>query len=295
MDKKSIALLKAILVSARPNTWLRVWGEMLIGAAAAHPLNFRLEPFFLAFIATSPLLWTGAYMLNDVTDTDLDHQHPVRSRRPIAHGEIDKRTALIAIATLTALSLLLARLVDTRLIMILMLLALSQISYTVKPLRFKERPILDIAVNGFNSVLRFFAGWVSQTATAPIPFVLIIMLASIKLVLFLGHRAQNRTLERANHIHSTTTLLSPRLFSLVSAGLVILSVLCFFAAIFEGVLPITSLLSGVGLLPLVRYMSTKKNIAVLAQEKDMGFRNALYGSYFLWSTIIAIGLLWQPV
>jgi 4-hydroxybenzoate polyprenyltransferase len=86
----------ALVRSMRPEQWTKnlivfaalIFGQRLFDAAA---VGSSLAAF-LIFCALSGVV----YLLNDVVDRENDRQHPLKSGRPIASGELTPRAALTA-------------------------------------------------------------------------------------------------------------------------------------------------------------------------------------------------------
>ena len=292
-------LFRSLLLSARPHTWFRIWGEMIMPAAMAAFLGGRAAPvaFLLAFLATSPLLWTAGYLLNDYTDWALDRQHAMRSQRPLARGTLAPSEALVAMGLAAALALGVGWLLGTRVFGCLLLLGASQSLYSLKPFRWKERPGLDLASNTLNSVLRSAIAWHSQT-DAPLGRIgfLVAALALAKLALFLGHRYQNRSFEQEQRLRSTVTLL-PQWSLLVMIGATAgLALALLGGAALAGRLPWMALGAALaGGLPLLAYLVVfGRRAAILEQERSSGFRSALYVTLFLMGNLGALPLLLRP-
>lgn len=177
-------LIKAITNTIRPNTWIRIWGEMVVAAALSSYPNFNYLNFVLVFIATSPLLWSSAYILNDLTDIKYDKHHPLKKHRPIASGELNKKMLLILIFILTTLAFIIGFQIKLIIFIMLLLLSLSQIFYTLPYLRLKELFLFDVLLNLLNSGLRYLIGWYSQSAINPFFISPLILFILIKLAFF---------------------------------------------------------------------------------------------------------------
>jgi len=284
------SLISQVYLSGRPNTWLRVWGEMVVAAALASYPRINLLSLGVTFIATSPLLWTAGYMLNDVTDIKLDYQHPYRKNRPITTGALPVKTALIIIVFLAIFSITIGYLVSFTVSVLLCCLAISQIFYTTPPIRLKERFGYDISINAVNSALRYLLGWFSQIPIHSFYISPLLLFISLKIILFLGHRIQNRTLEQKNIIRSTITVLSKRtIIYLMGVFFIFSAILCMYM-FFAGVLPFQSIFSIIGIVPLAVFL-IKYKTQFLSQEKTLHFRTILYLSYFLLSNIVAYTIL----
>lgn len=85
--------LPAWLRELRPHHWIKST-LVVIPLAAAHQLGDvgALERVGLAFVAFC-LASSGLYVVNDLLDLEADRRHPSNSRRPLAAGELTRRTA----------------------------------------------------------------------------------------------------------------------------------------------------------------------------------------------------------
>lgn len=285
-------LLLNILISARPNTWLRIWGEMIVAAALASYPYFDLVRFTAVFVATSPLLWSAAYMLNDITDTRFDTQHPLRKTRPITRGEVDREKTLVFVVILCLLALIVGFTINLVVFMLLFLLLSSQLLYTLPPVRFKERFFWDIMINTINSALRFFLGWFSQNIIHPFVVYPLIFFISIKVIFFIGHRMQNKVLEEENKIRSTITLLSKTQLYFLVTFFILVSVVSYVFCLLRDIFPLTSIIGAVvTFLSLLFYLYKNNFYLLIAQEQSLDFRNFLYLEYFFFTNILALTIL----
>jgi 4-hydroxybenzoate polyprenyltransferase len=100
--------LQNLLISLRPAQWtknLLVFAALLFGRRLFDvPSLGRATAAFFIFCALSG----AVYLLNDVIDRDRDRRHPLKSRRPIASGQLSPIAALTAVVALTAAALLAA-------------------------------------------------------------------------------------------------------------------------------------------------------------------------------------------
>jgi len=284
-------LIKAIIVSTRPNTWMRIWGEMIVAASLASHPHFNPLRFLLVFLATSPLLWSAAYMLNDLTDIKYDTKHPLRRLRPITSGILTKSMTTILIILLIIGAFLIGYSINFTVLILLILLFISQIFYTFPHLRFKEVFLLDLLLNILNSILRYLLGWSSQEAVHPLIISPILLFTLIKIAFFLGHRLQNRNLEKFYKFRTTVTVLSEKHIVFTIFTSVFLALLVNTFLIYKGVFPIRSLTGFIALIPLFYYLQKSRFGKIIEVEKDINFRNILYFSFFIWSNITAFTII----
>jgi len=135
---------------------------------------------FFAFSFTSSII----YILNDLKDVEEDKLHPVKKDRPLAHGDISKRNALLLLVPLSLAVTLLAIFNFTLLSIIpLALYFVLNLLYTYF---LKTIAIIDVAIIATGFVLRvIFGGLVTSIYVSKWALLLTFSLA---LVLALGKR-----------------------------------------------------------------------------------------------------------
>ena len=121
------------------------------------------QSFLMAFAMAGAfsLISSAFYLLNDVSDYEADRRHPVKCRRPIAAGEIDRmtavRAALVLFATGFAYPALVIMFLPSRTVAFGTVLA-----YTVMQCLYtgflKRIPYVDVATLAAGFVLRAVAG-----------------------------------------------------------------------------------------------------------------------------------------
>ena len=90
------------IVLARPKHWLKnvlIFVPLLYAHKLFEPLLLRTT--VLTFVAFC-LLSSAVYVINDIVDSARDRQHPVKSRRPIAAGQVGRGQAVCFAAALFA-------------------------------------------------------------------------------------------------------------------------------------------------------------------------------------------------
>jgi hypothetical protein len=145
----------ALLVSLRPAQWTKnlilfaglIFGEKLLDPSSALAAGLA----FAVFCALSGVV----YLVNDIRDVDADRQHPTKSRRPIAAGELSLSTAWTAAAILTGAALAVAWWLDR----VFFGVALAYLSLlTLYSTALKHHAILDVLTIAAGFVLRAVAG-----------------------------------------------------------------------------------------------------------------------------------------
>jgi chlorophyll synthase len=144
-----------------------VWTFYLLGAyhgSTAAGLSMDWRRLLLGGVSFTALL--GAiYIVNQISDREVDRAN--EKLFLISHGIIPVRVAWIEAVLLIAVSFGIGifYLPTSYIIIISISLALG-FAYSVEPLRFKGRVILDVLSNAVgNGILNTFAGWVAAGAT----------------------------------------------------------------------------------------------------------------------------------
>lgn len=169
----------ALIISLRPLDWIK---NLFVLA----PLLFSGRFFILTTTVKSLLgfivfciLSSGTYLFNDLMDREEDRQHPTKSLRPIASGQLSVPLARIVTACLTLSGLAGAFALDARFGLIAFGFILLHLGYS---LGLKDQVIVDVLVIAAGFVLRVLAGS-ALVAVDPSAW---IVLCTVLLSLFLG-------------------------------------------------------------------------------------------------------------
>ena len=144
-----------ILKLLRPKQWIK---NAFLFAALVFSGNFftvTLLPInILAFIIFC-LLSSSIYIFNDICDRELDKNHPLKCKRPIASGTVSTRSAWVTFIVLFCSSLLGAYFVNINFLIICAVYAALMLYYSII---LKNLPIIDVMVISAGFVLRAVAG-----------------------------------------------------------------------------------------------------------------------------------------
>ena len=171
--------MKNIIKLLRPKQYLK---NVFIFAPLFFSFSFfDLEKTYLSILAfvVFSISASGIYILNDLFDIEEDQKHPEKKHRPIASGEIGKKTAYVMMASFLTISLSAAYLINLGLFIILAVYVVNNVLYSLK---LKHISILDIVMIAIGFLLRILAGGV--VTGIHISMWLIIM--TFLLALFLG-------------------------------------------------------------------------------------------------------------
>jgi 4-hydroxybenzoate polyprenyltransferase len=169
----------ALIRSMRPEQWTKnviVFAALIFGRRLFDPAAVGLSlAAFLIFCALSSVV----YLLNDVSDREADRQHPLKSRRPIASGELDVPVALAAAGVIGVAAMAAA-------VWVRLEFALIAATYVAMFAAYshwlKHIVILDVLTIAIGFVLRAAAGAV----VIAVPISHWLLVCTILLALFLG-------------------------------------------------------------------------------------------------------------
>jgi len=196
----------------RPYQWV------LFGHAWHDPkLVTQVVVAFAAFCLVSSAIYT----FNDIVDLEQDKQHPKKSKRPLASGQVHVSAAALLAALLAVAGLVLAYVASPKVFIILLVYAIMNIAYS---LRLKHVVILDVFIIATGFMLRILAG----TLGVGIPPSQWLLLCGLMVTLFLGftkRRAEiialtdDKTSHRKVLEHYSPVLLD-KMIGITAAGLI---------------------------------------------------------------------------
>ena len=147
--------VRNLIYSMRPKQWIK--NCFVFAGLVFSKSFFHIEPIiktFYCFVLFS-MVSGSVYIINDIIDRERDALHPVKCKRPIAAGKLDRTQALAFSLVVLALSLTLALFLNSKLFLILLSYFILVLSYSLK---FKNVVILDVILLSAGFVLRTVGG-----------------------------------------------------------------------------------------------------------------------------------------
>lgn len=157
---------------ARPDHWFKnVF--MLPGTALAIiflgiPLSDAIVPTLIA-VASTCLVASANYVINEYLDREFDQHHPLKKHRPSATGNIRARYMLIEYVLLGVAGLSIAAALNIVFLGWSALLLVMGVIYNVRPIRSKDRIYLDVLSESVNNPLRLLLGWSALVGASAYP------------------------------------------------------------------------------------------------------------------------------
>jgi len=148
-------MLTDIIKTFRIKQWLK--NTFLFAAIVFDGQLLNIDAFShtLAGFFIFCLLSSSVYTLNDVFDKEADKHHPVKSKRPIASGNIPLRTAVFIALLMSSLAIIAAYFLSISFLILCGFYLLINILYSKW---LKHIPILDVMIIATVFVLRVAAG-----------------------------------------------------------------------------------------------------------------------------------------
>jgi 4-hydroxybenzoate polyprenyltransferase len=179
----------SLVVSLRPGQWsknLFVFAGLLFGKQLFEPtaLAATIAAFWI-FCALSGVI----YLINDVADREADRRHPLKSRRPIASGQLSPGLALAAAVVIGGLGLAAAFALRPAFGWVALAYVVLQTSYSAG---LKHLVIIDVLTIAIGFVLRAVAGAV--VVDVAISHWLLVCVVLLALFLALSKRRHELTL-----------------------------------------------------------------------------------------------------
>ena len=199
----STALWYLLLKTVRPRQWIKnlaLYAALVFSGFFFYVPN-EGTPYFMtvsmAFVVFC-LLASSVYIFNDISDAEVDKQHPFKSKRPIASGSLPIPIAAFFGITCLAAAFLLSLSLSGFFKLLMLAYLLLQILYSKKT---KNIAILDVISIATGFLTRVYAGAVVVNLHMNVWFLLTVVSAS--LFLAVGKRQSERTLLGETNIGNT--------------------------------------------------------------------------------------------
>lgn len=138
-----------------------------------HPeitLNYKI--IFIVFFGVC-LVSSANYVLNEWLDRFTDKFHPLKKERSAVKNTLNPLTVFLEYIFFMAIGLGLLSVGGYQLLLLGIAFALLMLFYNAKPIRLKDRVIVDVISESLNNPIRFMFGWLSVApfGTPPISII----------------------------------------------------------------------------------------------------------------------------
>lgn len=204
---------------ARVNQWVKNIFLFIPLFFAGEFLNWEKLQMVAAGFLSFSLVASSIYILNDYFDIKFDINHPEKSQRPLASGEISKTAGLIILLLLSVTGFFIAYLLQGKFLFILFLYFIINVSYSSG---LKRISILDVGLISIGFVLRVKAG--GALANIYVTEWLIVMIFLLALFMALGKRMDDVLLKQSSGKEARISVNGYNKDFLTSAMIMILSI-----------------------------------------------------------------------
>ncbi len=201
-----ISTFKQLLLTCRPKQWVKnvLLFIPLVLAHKTQDVNLWIDSLF-AFVAFT-FVASSIYIVNDLSDVEVDRLHPTKRNRPIAAGKVTGFQAKLLVVILLIMSALLAIELPVNFQIAIILYLIITNVYTFK---FKSIAILDVITLSCLYTLRIISG------TFAIEVALSYWLISFSIFFFLSLAFVKRYIELSNLLGTGVTKIPGREYSVV--------------------------------------------------------------------------------
>ncbi len=144
---------------------------LLLQPGAGAGLNTGLIVTIVIGFAAAVLVASANYVINEWLDREFDRFHPEKSQRAAVQREMSGTIVLIEYLILLGLGL--GILVNVTFLWAVALLAISGVTYNVRPMRSKDRIYVDVLSESLNNPIRLLMGWAMIDAISLPPISLV--------------------------------------------------------------------------------------------------------------------------
>jgi len=162
--------MKDYIRIARPDHWIKHVFILpgIIFAFLLTEANTNFVPSLIMGLISACLLASANYVINEWCDAEFDKFHPIKKNRPAPSGRLAKKNVIIEYVILSVLGLWLAKLVNSPFFITGIVFLGVGLIYNIKPLRLKDRVVLDVLTEALNNPLRLLFGWcIVSSSTIP--------------------------------------------------------------------------------------------------------------------------------
>jgi decaprenyl-phosphate phosphoribosyltransferase len=158
---------------ARPDHWFKnifmLPGMLFAFIVYETPLDLTLFVRILVGVASTCLIASANYVINEYLDAEFDRFHPEKKKRTAVMRVLNPQFVYTEYFFVAALGLVLASYISLQFLALEAFLLFMGIMYNVRPFRTKERVYLDVLSESVNNPIRLALGWFIFVPAALLP------------------------------------------------------------------------------------------------------------------------------
>lgn len=163
LSKPATAGLRDYVSIARPDHWFKnifmIPGMVMAFMFYKIPFSASLLLQLLVALASTCLVASANYVINEWLDAEFDRHHPVKKNRPSVVKNLHRGIVYGEYLMLAGVGLSLALFLSPHFFYVSLWLLVMGLLYNVRPFRTKERAYLDVLSESVNNPIRFILGW----------------------------------------------------------------------------------------------------------------------------------------
>lgn len=155
--------LKDYIAIARPDNWVKnvfmMPGVLFAFIIYRVPLDAALLVKLVLGLASTCLVASANYVINEYLDAEFDKFHPLKKKRTSVVRVVNPALVYTEWFGLAVAGLALAYQISIQFVLMSAFLLFMGVMYNVRPFRTKERVYLDVLSESVNNPIRFALGW----------------------------------------------------------------------------------------------------------------------------------------
>jgi decaprenyl-phosphate phosphoribosyltransferase len=155
--------LKDYVAIARPDNWAKnvfmMPGVLFAFIIYRTPIDAEFFLKLVLGIASTCLVASANYVINEYLDAEFDKFHPLKSKRTSVVRVVNPAIVYAEWLGLALVGFILAYQISVQFLAVSMFLLFMGVMYNVRPFRTKERVYLDVLSESVNNPIRFALGW----------------------------------------------------------------------------------------------------------------------------------------
>jgi chlorophyll synthase len=197
------ALALDVLLLGRPWFWpvslLPYYVGLVLATHRLVPVVPDLPRALAGAVVAGPLVWCAVLAINDVYDLPGDRLNPRKARSPLITGGLTGRTAVALAVVASGVALLIAFSVGIAFALGTSLALALGWAYSAPPIRLKERPGADVAVNALGiGALGPWAGWAALHSIGGFPWAMAVQGTLVGIALYVPSTLADYPADRAS-------------------------------------------------------------------------------------------------
>ncbi len=155
--------VKDYVAIARPDNWAKnvfmMPGVLFAFIIYRTPIDAEFFMKLVFGLASTCLVASANYVINEYLDAEFDKFHPLKSKRTSVVRVVNPVIVYAEWLGLALVGFLLAYQISVQFLAVSMFLLFMGVMYNVRPFRTKERVYLDVLSESVNNPIRFALGW----------------------------------------------------------------------------------------------------------------------------------------